>query len=91
MDKIQSKDGGSPEEWASAYCDLLEAAKDCDYLPCIDFACWVLSLSANSIAELEEIREAWERAQPLGDNYEYRKGFADGCNAVQVYVQTYGE
>ena len=59
MDKILSKDGGSPEEWASAYCDLLKAAKDCDYLPCIDFACWVLGLSGNSLSDLED---AWEIA-----------------------------
>tara|TARA_R110000824_G_scaffold343953_2_gene530627 strand:- start:404 stop:604 length:201 start_codon:yes stop_codon:yes gene_type:complete len=53
------KDGGPPEEWVAAYCDLLQAAKDCDYLPCMDFASWVLSLSGNSLAELED---AWEIA-----------------------------
>tara|TARA_B100001179_G_scaffold227438_1_gene209968 strand:+ start:966 stop:1163 length:198 start_codon:yes stop_codon:yes gene_type:complete len=53
------KDGGPPEEWVAAYCDLLQAAKDCDYLPCMDFASWVLGLSGNTLAELEE---AWEIA-----------------------------
>ena len=53
------KDGGTPEEWVQAYCDLLKAARHCNYLPCMDFASWVLGLSGNTLAELEE---AWEIA-----------------------------
>ena len=61
-----NKDGGPPEEWVAAYCNLLQAAKDCDYLPCMDFATWVLGLSGNTLSELEDAWSLFER-EPEGE------------------------
>ena len=63
MTELIEKDGGTSTEWVNAYCDLLGAAKQCNYLPCMDFASWVLSLSGNSLAELQEAWEHWSRSE----------------------------